>query len=228
MPYYGTMRRTRCLAAVAALCLALSGCSSPDAAKKEAPAKAPPVAKDEKPPDIFQVLFDTSKGPVTVEIHRAWAPIGVDHFFQLVKIGYYDNCRFFRVTHSYVQFGINGNVQTNGLWSTAYLPDDPPLKPGAKQSNLKGTLTYAHLGANNRTTQVFFNLKNNKDLDSQGFAPIGKVLTGMDVVERLYNSYGDMPPRGQGPDPSKLELQGNAYLDARFPRLDFIKKATVQ
>jgi peptidyl-prolyl cis-trans isomerase A (cyclophilin A) len=218
------MRKFGWLAVCAAMCLVLGGCSSPDEAKKDAAPKPAAVAKDAPPPEVFQVLFDTSKGPVTVEVHRAWAPIGVDHFYSLIKTGYYDGCRFFRVTHSYVQFGISGNPQTNGLWSTAYLPDDPP----AKQSNVKGTLTYAHLGANNRTTQVFFNLKNNKDLDKQGFAPIGKVITGMDVVEKLYDSYGDMPPRGQGPDPSKIELQGNAYLDAHFPRLDFIRKATVQ
>jgi peptidyl-prolyl cis-trans isomerase A (cyclophilin A) len=215
------MRRTGWLALGAALCLALSGCSSPDEANKEAAPKA--AVKEEKPPEVFQVLFDTSKGPVTVEVHRAWAPVGVDHLFVLVKTGYYNGNRFFRVTHSYVQFGINGNTQTNGLWSTAFLPDDP-----VRQSNVKGTLTYAHLGANNRTTQLFFNMKNNKDLDKQGFAPIGKVVSGMDVVERLYSSYGDMPPRGQGPDPSKLEVQGNAYLESHFPRLDFIGKATIQ
>ena len=147
----------------------------------------------------------------------------MDHFFNLIQTGFYDGVRFFRVTHSYVQFGINGNPKTNALWSTAYLPDDP-----VKQSNVKGTLTFAHLGANNRTTQLFFNMKNNKDLDKQGFAPMGKVITGMDVVESLYSAYGDMAPRGQGPDPSKIEVQGNAYLDAKFPRLDYIKKATIQ
>jgi peptidyl-prolyl cis-trans isomerase A (cyclophilin A) len=217
------MRKISWLAVGAAMTVALSGCSSPDEAKKSAAPKPAAVAKDAPPPDVFQVLFDTSKGPVTVEIHRAWAPVGVDHFYSLVKTGYYDGNRFFRVTHSYVQFGITGDPQTNGLWSTAYLPDDP-----VRQSNVKGTLTYAHLGANNRTTQLFFNMKNNKDLDKQGFAPIGKVLIGMEVVESLYSSYGDMPPRGQGPDPSKLELQGNAYLESHFPRLDFIKKATIQ
>ena len=127
------------------------------------------------------------------------------------------------MTKAYAQFGINGNPQTTGLWSTANLPDDP-----VKQKNVKGTLTYAHLGANNRTTQLFFNRKDNKDLDKSGFAPIGKVVSGMEVLERLYDSYGDMPPRGQGPDPSKIEQQGNSYLESRFPRLDYIKKLTIQ
>ena len=212
------MRKTWWLAVSAAVSLALSGCSSAD--EKTAP-KAP--AKVEKTPDVFQAVFDTSKGQVVIEVHRDWAPVGVDHFFSLIQTGYYDGVRFFRVTRNYVQFGINGDPKINGLWSTARLPDDK-----VKQSNLKGTLTFAHLGANTRTTQLFFNMKDNKDLDKQGFAPFGKVTAGMDVVERLYSAYGDMAPRGQGPDPSKIEVQGNPYLDAKFPRLDYIKKATIQ
>ena len=201
---------------VLAVSLALAGCS-----EKEAPPK--PAAKVEKTPDVFQVVFDTSKGNVTIDVHRDWAPIGVDHFYSLIQTGFYDGVRFFRVTHNYVQFGINGDPATNGLWSTASLPDDK-----VKQRNVKGTLSFAHLGANSRTTQLFFNIKNNKDLDKQGFAPIGKVIEGMDVVERLYSSYGEMAPRGQGPDPSKIEVQGNGYLDAKFPRLDYINKATIR
>ena len=201
---------------VLAVSLALAGCS-----EKEAPPK--PAAKVEKTPDVFQVVFDTSKGKVTIDVHRDWAPIGVDHFYSLIQTGFYDGVRFFRVTHNYVQFGINGDPATNGLWSTASLPDDK-----VKQRNVKGTLSFAHLGANSRTTQLFFNMKNNKDLDKQGFAPIGKVIEGMDVVERFYSSYGEMAPRGQGPDPSKIEIQGNGYLDAKFPRLDYIKKATIR
>ncbi len=212
MAYWGTMRKLWWLA----LTLALSGCS-----QKEAPPK--PAPKVEKTPDLFQAVFDTSKGKVVIEVHRDWAPTGVDHFYTLIKTGFYDGARFFRVTRAYVQFGINGAPQTNGLWSTARLPDDR-----VKQSNVKGTLSFAHLGPNTRTTQLFFNVKNNKDLDKQGFAPVGKVVTGMDVVETLYSAYGDMAPRGQGPDPSKIEVQGNVYLDAKFPRLDYIKKAMIQ
>jgi peptidyl-prolyl cis-trans isomerase A (cyclophilin A) len=215
------MRRSWWLALSAAVSLALGGCSSPDESKKAEAPKA--AAKVEKTPDVFQAVFDTSKGKVVVEVQRDWAPIGVDHLFSLLQTGFYDGNRFFRVTHSYVQFGINGVPTANSLWSTAYLPDDP-----VKQSNVKGTLTFAHLGANNRTTQLFFNMRNNKDLDKQGFAPLGKVITGMDVVESLYSAYGDMPPRGQGPDPSKIEVQGNTYLDTKFPRLDYIKKASIQ
>jgi peptidyl-prolyl cis-trans isomerase A (cyclophilin A) len=122
-----------------------------------------------------------------------------------------------------VQFGISGDPQLNRLWANTNLPDDP-----VKQSNVKGTLTYAHLGPNSRSTQLFINLKDNKALDKQGFAPIGKVISGMDTVERLYSSYGEMAPRGQGPDPSEIEVQGNAYLENHFARLDYINKATIQ
>lgn len=208
---------------VVAVSAMLIGCSSPDESKKAAAPK--PAPKVEKTPEVFQTVFDTSKGTVVIQVHRDWAPIGVDHFYSLIQTGFYDGVRFFRVTRNYAQFGINGDPSTNGLWSTARLPDD---KVKVKQSNVKGTLTFAHLGANSRTTQLFFNMKDNKDLDKQGFAPIGKVIEGMDVVERLYSSYGEMAPRGQGPDPSKIEVQGNGYLDAKFPRLDYIKKATIR
>ena len=208
------MRRALCLAA----CLALAACES----NKTEPPKAA-VKKDEPAPDVFQVALDTSKGAVVIEVHKDWAPIGVQHFYELVGRGYYDGNRFFRVTHAYVQFGVNGDPQVSSMWSTANLRDDP-----VKQSNVKGTLTYAKIGPNSRATQLFFNMKDNKDLDKQGFAPIGKVTEGMDVVEGFYSAYGDMPPRGQGPDPSKIELQGNSYLESRFPRLDFVKKATIR
>ena len=201
-------------------CLAMIGCSSPEPAKKEAAA-----AKNEKAPEVFQVNLDTSKGPVVIEVHRDWAPIGADHFYTLVKTGFFNDTRFFRVVRNFVvQFGVSGDPATNRLWSTVSLPDDP-----VKQHNARGTVTYATRGPNTRTTQVFINLKDNHEsLDRSGFAPFGKVTAGMDVVESFYNSYGDMPPRGQGPDPSQILIQGNEYLQNHFPRLDYIKKATIQ
>lgn len=182
--------------------------------------------KNEKAPDVFNVNFDTSKGTVIVEIHRAWAPNGVDHFYTLVKSGFYDGTRFFRVLRDFVaQFGINGDPKTNALWATATIPDDP-----VKQSNVRGTLTYAASGMpNSRSTQLFFNLRTNANLDNSGFAPIGQITQGMDVVDSFYNSYGEMTPAGgQGPDPAQIGTQGNEYLQAHFPRLDFVKKATIQ
>ncbi len=201
-------------------CLAFGGCSSSNQAKKE----EPPAARSESAPEIFQVNLDTSRGAIVIEVHRAWAPVGAEHFYSLVKTGFYDGDRFFRVVRKFVaQFGINGDPRTNRSWATTALPDDP-----VKQKNVRGTLTYAMRGPGTRTTQLFINLKNNTALDRQGFAPIGQVTSGMDVADSLYAFYGDMPPTGQGPDPQKIQMQGNEYLENHFPRLDYIKKATIQ
>jgi peptidyl-prolyl cis-trans isomerase A (cyclophilin A) len=202
------------------VCAVLIGCSSEEA-KKDAPKKA--EVKNETAPDVFSVLFDTSKGPVTVEIHRDWAPHGVDHLYNLIKTGYYDGNRIYRVTHSYAQFGVHGDPDTNRLWSMVSIPADP-----VKQSNVKGMLTYAQTGTGSRTTQLFFNLRDNHANLDKTFAPIGKVTSGMDVVERFYGGYGDWPPAGAGPEQAKLQAEGNSYLEARFPRLDYIKKASIQ
>lgn len=158
-----------------------------------------------------------------VEITRDWAPHGADHFYELVKAGYYDGDRFYRVVPRFVvQFGINGDPKVSQLWSALRIPDDP-----VKQKNRKGTVTFASSGPVSRTTQVFINMRDNLVLDRQGFAPFGIVTSGMDVLEHLYGGYGDIPPRGAGPDGVQIERQGNVYLDNHFPRLDFIKKATV-
>jgi peptidyl-prolyl cis-trans isomerase A (cyclophilin A) len=210
----------------AAACLALIGCSSPnEPGRKEARKELKQVARNESAPEVFQVKLATSKGDVVIEVHRAWAPIGVDHFHALVKTGFYDGVRFFRVLRGFVvQFGINGDVATNRIWSNANLPDDP-----VKEHNTQGMLTYAKAGPHSRTTQLFINMKDNsKELDKEGFAPIGKVISGMTAVEFFYDGYGEMAPRGNGPDPTQIESQGNEYLASKFPRLDFIKKAAIQ
>jgi peptidyl-prolyl cis-trans isomerase A (cyclophilin A) len=206
---------------IAAACLALAACSSPGPARKEAAAPA----QKETAPAVFQVNLDTTKGPVVVEVHRDWAPVGADQFYSLVKTGFYDGDRFFRVVRNFVvQFGLNGDPQVNRLWANANLPDDP-----VTQHNVRGTITYATAGPNTRSTQVFINLRDNSAaLDHSGFAPFGKVISGMDTVDRFYGSYGDMPPAGQGPDPRQIETQGNEYLDSHFARLDYIRKATAQ
>jgi len=204
----------------AAACLTLAACSSSNETAST------PAVKNEKAPDVFQVNFDTSKGKVVVEIHRDWAPNGVDHFYTLVKTGFFDGTRFYRTIRNFVaQFGINGDPKTNALWATGNIPDDP-----VKETNAPGTLTYAATRMpNSRSTQLFFNLRDNgASLDPQGFAPIGKVITGMDVVESFYSGYGGSPPEGEGPDPDKIGSQGNSYLERQFPRMDFIKKATIQ
>jgi peptidyl-prolyl cis-trans isomerase A (cyclophilin A) len=212
----------------AAACLALAACSTPTEVKKEEPPpkkEEPKAAVPEKAPDVFKVDLDTSKGLVVVEVHRDWAPIGVDHFYTLVKLGFYDGDRFFRYVRNFiVQFGINGDPKTNRVWANANLRDDP-----VTHHNVRGTLVYATAGPNTRSTQLFINLRNNtSSLDSQGFAAFGTVVTGMEIVDALYSGYGEMPPDGEGPDPPKIETQGNDYLLNHFPRLDFIKKATVE
>lgn len=210
---------------VAFLCAAavLCGCSS---SPTKAPESSTP-AVEKKPvtaPAQFRVRFDTSRGPFTIELYRDWAPRGVDRFYELVQDNFFDDARFFRVVRNFVvQFGINKDPKVNSLWSRLNLPDDP-----VKQSNTRGTLVYATAGPNTRTTQLFINLANNRMLDSQGFAPFGKVVDGMSVVDSLYAGYGDMPPGGNGPDPSRIETQGNQYLIDHFGRLDYIKTTTVE
>jgi len=183
-----------------------------------------PAQLNETAPDQYQAKFDTSKGEFLVEVTREWAPHGADRFYNLVKNGYYDNCRFFRVIDGFmVQFGINGDPNVNNAWKTATIKDDP-----VKQSNKCGFVTYAMRGPNTRTTQIFINYADrNSALDAQGFSPFGKVIKGMNVVNSLYNGYGEGAPSGKGPDQGLIQNQGNAYLEKNFPKLDYIKTATI-
>jgi peptidyl-prolyl cis-trans isomerase A (cyclophilin A) len=168
-------------------------------------------------PDTFLVKFKTSKGDFVVEVTRAWSPNGADRFYNLVKNGYYDGCRFFRVVEDFMaQFGINEDPNVNQVWMNATIDDDP-----VKQSNTRGTITYAFASPNTRTTQVFINFSDNSYLDSSGFSPFGKVTKGMSVVDAIYNKYGETP------DQTKIQLEGNAYLEKTFPNLDYIKSATI-
>lgn len=172
---------------------------------------------------MYRVDFETSQGTFTVEVNPDWAPKGAERFRELVEAGYYDDCRFFRVVEGFmVQFGMNGDPKVNSEWKAKTIQDDP-----VTQSNTRGMVTFATAGPNTRTTQVFINFGDNAFLDRQGFAPFGKVVEGMDVVDRLYAEYGDGPPSGQGPDQSSIAQRGNAYLKNTFPDLDYIKKATV-
>jgi peptidyl-prolyl cis-trans isomerase A (cyclophilin A) len=183
-----------------------------------------PSLLNEKAPPVFKAKFETSKGPFVVEVHRDWAPNGADRFYNLVKNGFYDADRFFRVVEGFmVQFGINGNPNIARAWRDANIKDDP-----VKQSNTRGMMTFATRGPNTRTTQVFINFGNNAALDGQGFSPFGKVVSGMDVVDSLYSGYGEGAPRGLGPDQGQIQDQGNAYLNGDFPKLDYVKKATIE
>jgi cyclophilin family peptidyl-prolyl cis-trans isomerase len=182
-----------------------------------------PAQLTEKAPDTYKANFDTSKGAFVVEVHREWAPNGADRFYNLVKNGFYDDIRFFRVLDNFMaQFGINGDPAIQSVWRGASLKDDP-----VKQSNKRGFITFATAGPNTRTTQVFINYKDNSSLDSQGFAAFGQVTSGMDVVDKLYKDYGEGAPRGRGPEQGRLQQEGNAYLTKDFPKLDYIKTATI-
>jgi len=183
----------------------------------DAPSLKNPASLKEKAPDVYKASFDTSAGTFVVEVHRAWAPFGADRFYNLVKNGFFDNTRFFRVVPNFmVQFGLNGDPAVQAVWRSANLKDDP-----VKESNKKGYITFATAGPNTRTTQVFINYKDNGGLDSQGFAPFGQVTSGMDVVEKINSQYAENPNQG------RIQAEGNAYLTKEFPKLDFIKKATI-
>jgi peptidyl-prolyl cis-trans isomerase A (cyclophilin A) len=186
-----------------------------------------PSALTEKAPDTYKVKLDTSKGVVVIDVHRDWSPIGADRFYNLVKNGFYDDTRFFRVLDGFMaQIGINGNPAIQSAWRNATIQDDP-LKQGI--SNKRGFVTYAKSGApNSRSTQVFINFKDNGSLDRQGFTPFGEVTSGMDVVDKLYSGYGEGAPSGSGPEQGKIQMEGNAYLMKGFPKLDYIKKATIE
>ena len=183
-----------------------------------------PAALNEQAPAAYKVKFDTSKGPFVVEVTRAWAPKGADRFYNLVKSGFYDNVRFFRVISGFmVQFGINGDPGVMARWRTAQIGDDP-----VTQSNKRGTVTFAMAGPNTRTSQVFINFADNANLDGMGFSPFGRIVSGMNVVDALNAEYGEGAPRGRGPDQSRLQSEGNTYLMKDFPRMDYVKKATIE
>jgi len=213
--------RVTCVAAVFALILAASmtapAAQSPGALKD-------PAALKEAAPATFTANFVTSAGNFVVTVTRAWAPAGADRFYNLVKNGFFDNARFFRAIPNFmVQFGIHGDPAISAAWRNARLPVDK-----VTQSNKRGFITYAMGGSpDTRTTQVFINFRDNSNLDAMGFAPFGQVTTGMDVVDKIFTGYGEGAPRGKGPEQGRLQAEGNAYLMKEFPKLDYVKSATV-
>lgn len=176
----------------------------------------PPDKMPSTPPDIFKVRFECSHGNFVIECHKDWAPLGVEHFYELLKVRFYDEARFFRVVPGFVvQFGIAGNPALNAKYGEKTIKDDP-----VKQSNLKGMVTYAKTALpNSRSTQIFINLADNIQLDSMGFAPFAKVVEGMEVIERTNPQYRELP------DQTMIRIQGNEYLKKMFPNLDYIKRA---
>jgi len=188
----------------------------------QAEVKPPQTPNPENVPEKFQVKFETSKGDVLIEVTRSWSPIGAARFYDAVKAGFYDDCRFFRVVPGFmVQWGINGDPKVQAKWRDAEIKDDK-VSTKERVSNTRGYITFAKSGRpNSRTTQLFINYGDNVFLDDMGFTPFGKVLEGMEVVDKIYSKHRERPDQGA------IQQAGNAYLKDEFPDLDFIKKATI-
>jgi len=198
-----------------------------DDAASEAEALSPlyfPRRLTEEAPLSFRARFETTAGTFVVEVHRDWSPNGADRFWNLVKHGYYDDTRVYRVVEGFMaQFGVHGDPTLGYQWRNSVIPDDP-----VAQSNTRGRVSFAKSGPNARINEVFVNLRDNPSLDEEGFSPIGEVVEGMAVVDAFFDGYGDGPPRGDGPYQAQARAQGNAYLDAQFPELTRILRATVE
>lgn len=181
-----------------------------------------PAAANERAPDRYTVEMTTTKGPILIDVTRAWAPAGADRFYNLVRIGYFTDVAFFRVMEGFMaQAGIHGDPAVNRAWRAANIPDDP-----VTQQNTRGMLSYAMAGPGTRTTQFFISFGDNRNLDAMGFAPFGRVRD-MATVDRLHAGYGEGAPRGRGPMQGRLQMEGNAYLRAEFPNLDYIQSARI-
>jgi peptidyl-prolyl cis-trans isomerase A (cyclophilin A) len=175
-------------------------------------------------PPQFRVRLESTKGPIVIEVHRDWAPHGADRFYELVTSGYYDDSRFFRVVKGqWAQFGINGDPRVATRWRTMTIPDDPN-----KASVVRGRVAFAFKDPNGRTTQVYISLRDNTAQDTQGFAPFGEVVEGMDVADALNSEYGENAGGGiRGGRQQPLFDGGNAYLDREYPRLDRLIRARI-
>jgi len=203
-------------------CLALS-CSN-NRATNQALFNTEDKAWQKEAPEQFNVQISTTKGEFILEIHKSWATIGVNRFYNLVRLGYFDNSRFYRVRKGFIaQFGIPGNPFVTKVWQDRAIQDDPVV-----QSNLKGYIAYAMTGPNTRTTQLFINYKDNEQLDEHGFAPLGLVVEGMEIVEKLYAGYDESAGGGmRGGKQGKILSGGNGHLDKEFPKLDRLLKAII-
>jgi peptidyl-prolyl cis-trans isomerase A (cyclophilin A) len=177
---------------------------------------------DSEAPATYTVQLETTKGEVLIDVQRAWSPRGADRIYNLVKLGYYDNAAFFRVISGFMaQIGIHGDPAVSAVWRNKRILDDPVV-----QSNTRGMVSFAMAGKDTRTTQIFVNYGNNARLDSMGFSPFGKVRD-MKAIDALYSGYGEGAPSGAGPAQGRIQAEGNTYLKAEFPKLDYIVRATI-
>ena len=195
---------------------AARGGANPNRARLSTPSQL-----TEKTPDTFKARFDTSAGPFVIEVHRDWSPLGADRFYNLVKNGFYDDSRFFRVLEGFMaQIGMNGDPNIQRVWGGADFRDDP-----VKESNTRGYVSFAKSSApDSRSTQFFINFGDNSGLDAQGFSPFGQVVSGMEVVDKLYSGYG----RTNVPDQGRITEEGNVYLLKEYPKLDYVRRATIE
>ncbi|MFH1724838.1 MAG: peptidylprolyl isomerase [Elusimicrobiota bacterium] len=195
-------------------------------ARREAAGKPLPEYATATAPEVFKAHFKTTKGDFVVEVRRSWAPRGADRFYNLVRLGFFKDIAFFRIIGGFMaQFGIHGSPEIMAKWRPAGIPDDPV----GKASNLRGYVTFAMAGPNTRTTQVFINFADNSRLDSMGFPPFGKVVSGMEVVDSLYSGYGESASSGgRGPEQGPFQMNGNAYLRQGFPKLDYIVDSWIE
>jgi len=219
-------RSPRKLLSVLFLASLFSGCGGSSDEAEPTVTRSPllqPQRFQETAPAAYQVRLETSAGDVLIQIHRAWAPLGADRFYNLAKGGYYDDSRIYRVLPDFMaQFGLHADPYVTQAWKSEYLVDDPFVA-----SNTRGRVAFAKGGLHTRTTEIFISYKDNSQLDERGFTPIGEVIEGMDVVDTFYSDYGDGPPRGEGPYQAMAAARGNEYLDAEFPELTRILSATL-
>jgi peptidyl-prolyl cis-trans isomerase A (cyclophilin A) len=236
------MRHSSKIAIIACACSIISIAAwgqapTPPPAKKPATAAKAPAAKATpfdpallqpatlraKAPAEYEVKFVTTAGEFTMKVTRAWAPLGADRFYNLVRHHFYDGASFFRVLPGFMaQFGISAFPEVSKVWEHANIKDDPIV-----QSNHRGFVSFATAGPNTRTTQVFINYGNNEALDRSGFTAFAVVTDGMEVVDKLYNGYGEGAPDGHGPDQGLVSSRGRTYLEKSFPKLDSIRSATL-
>ncbi len=193
------------------------------AAPAAAPSFADPSKLTEKAPDTFKAQFETTKGKFVIEVVREQSPLGADRFYNLVRSGYFTDIAFFRVIPGFMcQFGIHGDPKVSEKWRPATIQDEP-----VKSGNKRGAISFAKGGPNTRTTQLFINFADNTRLDGMGFPSFGKVVEGMDVVDKINGEYGEGAPNGRGPRQDRIQMEGNAYLKKEFPNLDYIKSASI-
>ena len=175
-------------------------------------------------PEVFRVKFETTQGDFVVEARHAWAPHGADRFHELVRMRYFDQSRFYRVLPAFIaQFGVHRDFRVQNVWNTFQIVDDPP-----KEKNLRGTLAFAQSGPSTRTTQIFINLADNAVLDEERFVPFAKIVEGLEVIDKFYSGYGEVRPQGKNIDAGRVQEEANEYLVPRFPKMDYVKHATLQ